>query len=368
MKSINVSVLGVLWCATLFCVSADHTEKIVLLPEHIINTVEELGLPVSVSNDGEYYISSREADLLCNRVKEILTNTINYATDKRYTELEAYCNALKQGDCYIDYETYKKQCKSKSFKELCVKHSACVKNRLCTENFASCALSANEIDPDVVRAQEAQFTDLTTTYLTGTSAFITNLTGVQTINGLDIADLLAPAITGATGVTGATGQQGAQGLTGTPGVQGAQGPQGAAFEQNDYVAVNKTSSQVLSSSISTIQYDAFELNDNNSWTTTDFQTFIIPTAGLYRFTYSITYTSTVNLSFVSNAFLNSFTISPAQLRVTDNTPNQVRTISTSFLERVFSNNSTLSIRVVIGSNPATLTGLPVISSFSATRL
>ncbi len=223
MKSIHLSILSALWCAAVVCACANNTEKIVLLPESISNTIQELGLPVPVSDAGEHYISCREAEVLCNEVKEILSNTIHCATDKQYEDLKAYCDAVKQGDYCIDYDTYKNWCKSKSFKQLCITHSACVKNRLCTENFASCALSANEIDPDLARAQEAQFTDLTTTYLTGTTAFITNLTGIQTINGLNIADLLAPAITGATGVTGATGQQGAQGLTGLAGSQGAQG-------------------------------------------------------------------------------------------------------------------------------------------------
>lgn len=133
-------------------------------------------------------------------------------------------------------------------------------------------------------------------------------------------------------------------------------------------AANKTSTQTISSSSNTVvQYDAFELNDG--WTTTDFQSFTIPTTGLYRITYSITFTSTVNLTLVVVAILNSFAIFPSQLVVSDNTASQPRTFSISFLAQITQNNSSLGVRINnTSANSASIAGLPVVASLSATKL
>lgn len=341
----------------------------VVLDKHLVMLFNTLGIETPVSDEGELntHVCAQEAESLFHRAQEILALHPDLLPCDQHEYIKACYQYLQQSSCLGNKKKHTSCGKPACFDTLCVAHSACVKNKFCVGgDLVACNVSAGEIDPELVTAQDASLVNFNTTYLTGPNAFIQNLSGVQTINGLDIAGLLAPAITGATGLTGYTGQQGAQGLTGVQGPQGAPGPQGIAFEQTNYAAVNKTTPQALTTNVTPIQYDAFELNDG--WTTTDFQTFIIPTAGLYRFTYSITYTSTVNLSFVSNVFINSFTVSAAQLGVTDNTPNQVRTISTSFLERVFSPNSTLIIRVVTGNNPANISGLPVVSSFSATRL
>lgn len=367
MNSFVIGFLAALCCA-IGNAQSEPNAAYVVLDKHLVSLFKVLGIetPGVGRNEHEKHVTVQEADLLFQRAQEILANNTDLLPIDQQEYMNAYYQYLQQTSC-LDDEKLKSHCKPACFDTLCVSQSACVKNKFCVGgDLVACNVSAGEIDPELVTAQDASLVNLNTTYLTGPNAFIQNLSGVQTINGLDIAGLLAPAITGATGLTGYTGQQGAQGLTGVQGPQGAPGPQGIAFEQTNYAAVNKTTPQVLSTNVTPVEYDAFELNDG--WTTTDFQTFIIPTAGLYRFTYSITYTSSVNLSFVSNVFIDSFTVSAAQLGVTDNTPNQVRTISTSFLERVFSPNATLIIRVVTGNNPASISGLPVVSSFSATML
>lgn len=350
-------------------ISAAQPEKIVVLDEHVIAVFNKLGVVTPEPNTREaQYVAYAEADELFGHARYVLSRQNNNITIDEQEYLERYYNDVQNGSYTIDYETYKNCCKPKFFNRLCVKQSACIGNNLCVKNLALCQLCSNEIDPTLVTAQNARIASLTTSYLTGTNAFITNLSGIQTINGLAITGLLVPAITGGTGITGITGNTGPQGAQGLTGVPGAQGPQGVAFVQEDYFAANKTGTQTIGSSSNTVvQYDAFELNDG--WTTSDFQSFTIPTTGLYRITYSITFTSTVNLALVFVATLNSFAIFPSQFVVSDNTPNQPRTLSISFLAQITQANSSLGVRINNGSaSSATIAGLPVVASISATKL
>lgn len=349
-------------------IMAMENQKIVVLDKRVVTLLCDLGIvtPITSTRDDQY-VALSEADCLFENARHI-THQNNILTSDQQEYLNTYYNELQNGKHLIDYDVYKSSCKPKCFNTLCVKQSACIKNNLCVAgSMASCQLCANEVDPTIVSAQNARINALDTTYLTGTNAVIANLSGIQTINGLDITGLLVPGITGGTGITGITGNTGPQGDQGPTGLQGAQGPQGVAFIQDDYFAVTKTTPQVLDPNLSTIiEYDAFELNDG--WSTTNFQTFTIPSTGLYRVTYSITYTSTVEMIMIATAFLNGFTITPGQIGVSDNTANQPRTFSTSFLVQINQANSTIGVRTVTSGDPATLTGLPVVSSFSATRL
>lgn len=349
--------------------SAAHYEKIVVLDQYLTTIFNKLGVVTPEPNVHEtQYVAYTEADELFGQARYVLSHQHNNVTSDEQEYLERYYNDVQNGSYTIDYETYKNCCEPKFFNTLCVKQSACICNNLCVKNLALCQLCSNEIDPTIVTAQNARIALLNTSYLTGTNAFITNLSGIQTINGLGITGLLVPGITGGAGITGITGNTGPQGVQGLTGAQGAQGPQGVAFVQEDYFAANKTGTQTIGSSSSTVvQYDAFELNDG--WTTSDFQSFTIPTTGLYRITYSITFTSTVNLSLVFVATLNSFAIFPSQFIVSDNTPNQPRTFSISFLAQITQANSSLGVRINNGNaSSASIAGLPVVASISATKL
>jgi hypothetical protein len=216
-------------------IEAAHYEKIIVLDQSVTAIFNKIGIvtPEPNTHDNQY-VSYMEARELFDKARHVLARQNNILTSHEQEYLETYFNHVQDGSYAIDYETYKNCCKPKFFNTLCVKKTACVTNNVCAKNLAVCQLCSNEVDPVLVTAQNARITSLDTRYLTGTNAFITNLSGIQTINGQAITGLLVPGITGGdgiTGITGNTGPQGAQGLTGLP---GAQGLQGVAFVQEDY--------------------------------------------------------------------------------------------------------------------------------------
>ncbi len=205
-------------------VTAAHDEKIIVLDQSVTAIFNKLGVVTPEPNTADnQYVSYEEAHELFAKARYVIAHQNNSLTRDEQEYLETYFNHVQNGSYAIDYETYKNCCKPKFFNSLCVKKTACVSNNLCVKNLAVCQLCSHEIDPVVVTAQNARIAALDTRYLTGTNAFITNLSGVQTINGQAITGLIVPGITGPdgiTGITGNTGPQGAQGLTGLPARKG----------------------------------------------------------------------------------------------------------------------------------------------------
>jgi hypothetical protein len=211
-----------------------------------------------------------------------------------------------------------------------------------------------------VTTQEGSFVDLTTANLIADQAQITNLTGVQSINGNSFFD----GIPGATGITGITGNTGPAGQ-GATGAQGAPGPTGV-FVQDTLFQVNKTTQQTFTTPSTTIDFNNVDFNNN--WINNTNTTFVCPETGLYRVSYSLTAITLTGGYFLVQVTVNNLAVLPqSQVGATIDS-NDPKTASYSFL--AFFNQGDvlrLSANSFLGA-AALITDLPVVASLSAVKL
>jgi hypothetical protein len=123
---------------------------------------------------------------------------------------------------------------------------------------------------------------------------VSNLTGVETINGLPITGILN------LGPTGNTGPQGSQGPTGNSGNQGAQGPIGftgitgpvapASFFFR--ASKNDTQTAIASTDPQVVNFTSTDFADG--WTNTANTVYTCPSTGVYEISYSISFGRSAN--------------------------------------------------------------------------
>ncbi|MFZ5953518.1 MAG: collagen-like triple helix repeat-containing protein [Candidatus Dependentiae bacterium] len=244
-------------------------------------------------------------------------------------------------------------------KIVCICQSLCVKNILRSTRLITPQLIATLINSCVTTANSATFSELNTIDLIGIDAQITNLS-VDSINGNNFFG----GIPGATGITGITGNTGPAGQ-GATGAQGAQGPTGV-FVQDNLFQVNKTTLQQFTTPATTINFNNIDFNNN--WTLTN-TTFICPTTGLYRVSYSLTAISGITTGyFLVQVTVNNIAILPQSQVAATIESTDPKTASYSFLA-FFNQGDVLRLSANdFLNNGGLITGLPVVATLSAVKL
>ncbi|BDC34813.1 hypothetical protein Noda2021_07710 [Candidatus Dependentiae bacterium Noda2021] len=246
---------------------------------------------------------------------------------------------------------------------ICIDRSLRVKQNLCVANALSlCNVVTNLLTAGTIQTPTANITFFDPVNLTGSTAQIANLSGVQTINGAQFF-LGIPGNTGITGITGNTGPNG-QGATG---IQGNPGPTGV-FNQDNSFQVSKTTNQFFTTPSTTVNFDVVDFNNN--WTLTN-TTFTCPSSGLYRISFSATANSPLSPGyFITQITINGIPLFP-QSQVSAAAENGGQTAKTGSGSLLAQLNQGDVLRVNITSffgAGASLFGLPVVASLSAVKL
>lgn len=183
-----------------------------------------------------------------------------------------------------------KKCAHKILKSLNVLHallinrSALVRSNVCLKALQTQALISTAINAQATRSAIAQFDQLV-----ANTVLVSNITGLETINGAPVTGILN------LGPTGSTGLQGAQGPTGNTGNQGAQGPTGftgytgPVAPPSFFLRTSKQDTQVavLTPDPQVITFTATDFTD--LWFNALNQTYVCPATGVYEISYQISF-------------------------------------------------------------------------------
>lgn len=277
---------------------------------------------------------------------------------------------LLQNETLGDYNTivseplFRSCLKRLSAHLICLGGSLKVRQNVCVANALSlCNVITNLLTASTIQTTTANVALLDAGNLTGSTAQIANLSGVQTINGAQFF-LGIPGNTGITGITGNTGPNG-QGATG---IQGNPGPTGV-FNQDNSFQVSKTTSQSFATPATTVNFNVVDFNNN--WTLTN-TTFTCPSTGLYRVSFSATANSPIAAGyFITQITINSIASFPqSQVSATAENGGQTAKTGSGSLLALLNQGDVLRLSIMAFSFGAggSLFGLPVVASLSAVKI
>lgn len=167
---------------------------------------------------------------------------------------------------------------------LFVNRSAAITGKTCLNQLQTKAIISTAFNAPVSRSARTHFDQLVANIL-----LVSNITGLETINGIPVTGILN------LGPTGSTGPQGSQGLTGNTGAQGPQGATGftgytgPVAPPSFFLRTSKQDSQVavLTTDPQVITFTATDFTD--LWFSALNQTYVCPSTGVYEISYQISF-------------------------------------------------------------------------------
>lgn len=165
-----------------------------------------------------------------------------------------------------------------------VNHSAIVRGKTCLNVLQTQALTSNAFSAQAGRSFDTEFNQLI-----ANAVLVSNITGLETINGTPVTGILN------LGPTGNTGPEGNQGFTGNSGAQGAQGPigftgnTGPVAPASFFLRASKGDTQVATSTTDPqiIRFTATDFTD--FWFSILNQNYVCPSTGVYEISYQISF-------------------------------------------------------------------------------